>query len=80
MQLLHLIDVVCVRESICVFPLLPSSLLSLGFQIAENLGKVALPSPATLEDASPLELPIQVTNDFLVDCLGVSVQPGNSSQ
>ena len=47
-----------------------------GSQIAEQLGMAA--SPSTSESIVPWELPIVVSNEFLVDCLGVSLSgPSN---
>ena len=50
----------CVCVCVCV-----------GSQIAEQLRMAA--SPPTSESIVPWELPIVVSNKFLVDCLGVSL-------
>ena len=60
---------VCVHARVCVCKCVISPpVLS---QIAEQLGMTA--SPATSESIVPWELPIVVSNEFLVDCLGVSL-------
>ena len=61
----------CARACVCACVhkcVVSPSVLS---QIAEQLGMTT--SPATSESIVPWELPIVVSSEFLVDCLGVSL-------